>query len=148
MKLNKEYTKTRNSFRDNTEYRILANRAYNRIYTLEKLSLAERKQARSRWVEAMKNEEIIEGIIEGLFIGEYGEEEYYAACLIMCMNANANHAAKFGELIAGVEYGCPPSFARSGWKMLSIQEQANVNAAVLRAAAKWFLIKVLEKGDK
>jgi hypothetical protein len=147
MKLNKVESQKKNEFNSNTEYRILANRCWDKIYKLEQAPLAKRKEARKNWITAMRNEEVIRGIIGGLFYGEYGEEAYYAAALIMCMNANANHAAKFGELIAGVEYQCPPRFARSGWNTLSAVEQSAVNAAVITEAAKWFTLKILAPED-
>jgi len=143
MKLTKEQKEKRNAFRDCFTFKLEAGRAWQRINKLSSAPLAERQESRKDWIDAMKNPALIEERVSWMFNGDYGADAYYAACLIMCMNAGANKVAQLGALLAGLDWNCPPDFARDGWKRLTPDQQAAVNQAVERAALAGFQREVL-----
>lgn len=93
--------------------------------------LTERQEARSEWLDALKNTpEIIAERVGWLLDGNYGYGSHIEAQNV-ATNKRMNRAAWMGITIAALEWQCPSNFARSAWNKLTPEEQKAVNDAIM-----------------
>lgn len=110
---------------------------WNRVAELKKEPLHERKQSANEFYEAMKsdghtNDNMVAERIGWLLDGNYGQEEYNQAHRILKMSGRANKVAQLSNMIAVLEWSCPPEMAVKMWKKLTAAEKAALDAAIKR----------------
>jgi len=107
------------------------------VWQLRDAPLAERKEARADWLEAMRNErDIIAERLLWLFQGAYGKGAQLEAERISG-NARMNQEAALGQLLAAVEWQCADSEARKAWGELSAEDAEAVTKTFATGLARY-----------
>ncbi len=115
---------------ENKEYEYQERIRLNKqIRYIESAPIAERREARQDWTEAMKDPANVANRIDWLLDGSYGYGSYIVAREVLT-RTRMNRVAFFAQLLAALEYRCPANFARAAWNRLSENEQKAVNAAI------------------
>lgn len=91
--------------------------------------LADRRAARKAWAAALLDPELLEHRAQWLMDGNYGWGAGLAAAEIQAQK-RGNRTAALAQLLAAVEWQCPPSFAREAFTKLSKAAQRRANAAI------------------
>jgi len=104
---------------------------YRKIRDCESQSLVDRRAARADWAEAMLNVELIETRVHWIFEGCYG----WGACdrALAIREGRGNRIAALGQLLAALDWNCPPREAASAWKALKPAQCLAVDRAIARA---------------
>lgn len=101
---------------------------------ISKAPLSDRQAARKEWLDALVNDsDLIRERISWLFEGCYGKGAYDAAWKIAESSERNNKTAQIGQLIAAMEWRCPPDFARKAWVSLTPERQRLVNVVIQSA---------------
>jgi len=109
----------------------------NALALVAQQSLAERKEAKREWLDAMKTSpELVAERVGWLLQGCYGWGSMDAARKI-ARNKRMNRVAALAQLIASYEWQCPSREAASAWNSLSAVEQIHVNDAILATMTDW-----------
>lgn len=104
-----------------------------KLQEIERAPLADRREARTEWAEALKTPALIRERVEWLLDGCYGKGAYDRAHEIRNGSARMNKTAQLGQLIAALEWQCPSAFAREAWNGLAFEEQLAVTEAIQEA---------------
>lgn len=102
------------------------------ISDLEHAPLAERREAKALWLEALRAPRLLRERAEWLMAGSYG------AGPLIDVNASlarrrVNHIAYVAQALAAAEWMCPPREARIAYSALTPAEQVAANEAILAA---------------
>lgn len=102
------------------------------ISDLEHAPLAERREAKALWLEALRTPRLLRERAMWLLAGNYG------AGPLIDVNANlarrrASHIAFVAQALAAAEWMCPPREARAAFNSLTPAEQTAANEAILAA---------------
>ena len=103
------------------------------LHAVDTAPLAERREAREAYREAMAETHAIIGErVEWLIEGCYGYGACDAAARILAAK-RGNKVAQLGALVAALEWRCPAKFANQAWNTLTPKQQAAVTRAIVRA---------------
>lgn len=94
-------------------------------------SLADRRAAKADWAEAMLNVELIEQRVHWIFKGCYGWGATDRALAIR--EGRGNRIAALGQLLACLDWNCPPREAAAAWKALKPAQRLAIDRAIARA---------------
>lgn len=115
-----------------TEAQYLANeqrKMLRRVADIENAPLADRREARKDWSEAIAAlPEMVAERVGWLLDGNYGKAEQIEA--LACLKGRGNSVARLSLLIALFEWNCPNAFARAAWRSLSAEAKAKLDEAV------------------
>jgi hypothetical protein len=98
---------------------------------IRKAPLADRRDARASFLNALRDPEIVGERLTWLINGSYGYGEMLLAKRVL-QNPRMNRAAALTQLVAAFEWRCPEDFARDAWKQLSKREQTALQRAIDR----------------
>lgn len=102
------------------------------IMRVERAPLVERRAARTEWMGALHDPEMIGERVGWMLNGSYGKGAYDAAREILA-RPRMNVIAWMSITIAALEWGCPAAFAREAWSKLSQVERDKVDLAIRQA---------------
>lgn len=105
--------------------------AFARTMEIERAPLADRREARKEWAEAMRDPELVAERISWLLAGHYGYGQMQQAKAALA-NKRLNREAALTQLVARYEWLCPGNFARDAWNDLTRAEQKAISAAVAK----------------
>jgi len=104
---------------------------YAKLRDCESQPLADRRAAKADWAEAMLNVELIEQRVEWIFNGSYGWGATDRALAIR--EGRGNRIAALGQLLACLDWNCPPREAAAAWKALKPAQRLACDRAIARA---------------
>src|SRR6185369_2554225 len=111
---------------EQNEARLLA----AQIREVELAPLADRRDARNGWHEAIKTfPDLVAERVSWIINGSYG----YGACIAakrIVDSPRMNQADALSQLVAALEWNCPSAFAREAFLSLSNAEQKRINDAI------------------
>jgi hypothetical protein len=110
--------------------------ATRRATEIERAPLADRKEAKAAFFQAMKNPTLIAERIGWMFDGNYGKGVQMQAQRILAGGKRSNKAAWVTQLVAVHEWQCPARMAADAWHVLSAKEKKALGAAVDAEIAK------------
>lgn len=116
-----------------TDHEYEANEArsfHKQLADVEKAPLSDRKESAERFLEAMRDPELVAERINWLLAGNYGYGAMQAAKRILHLGKRANKSAHLTHMIGALEWQCPARLASAAWKKMSTAEKAALNAAV------------------
>jgi hypothetical protein len=94
--------------------------------------LADRREAEANWRAAMRTPDLVAERVRWLLAGHYGYGAYRRAWNI-AESPRMNRAVALGQMIAAIEWRCPPAHAARAWRSLAAADQNAVNDAILAA---------------
>lgn len=98
---------------------------------VEQGSLAERRESCANWSRAMAEDpHIVAERCGWLLDGNYGYGAMKAAQRVMVSHKGANKVATLSQMIAALEWQCPPRMAVAAWKKLSPAQKTRLQAAI------------------
>ena len=108
----------------NTEYELREAQEYQKqIRETEKAPLSERNEAASEFLDALRNPTLVAERIDWIIEGNYGYGAMQAAKRVLGQSARANKIAQLSQMVAALEWRCPPRAAVAAWKKLSAQDK-------------------------
>lgn len=99
---------------------------------VELAPLADRRAARKAWGSALLDPDLLYERACWLLGGNYGYGAALAAAEIQAQK-RGNRTAALAQLLAALEWQCPPGFAREAFVKLGKAAQRRANAAMNRA---------------
>lgn len=112
------------------EQRELMN-AHRRLREFEQASLADRKDAQAKFLDAMANDPALVGErMSWMLNGDYGRGEMQMAKRVVAAGGRTNKRAQLTHLIGAFEWQCPAAMAIAAWKKLTKAQQAALDAVV------------------
>jgi len=107
--------------------------ASQKLRSIEKAPLAERKEAAAAFLTAMREQpQIVAERIEWLLGGDYGFGPMQLAKRVL-NSPRMNRSAALTHMIAAFEWSTPSAMAVAGWKTLTKGQQAALERAVQTA---------------
>lgn len=114
----------------NEQYHIAElERAWREKEAIEKAPLADRKEGRTAWAEALKDPNRIAERIAWLLNGDYGYGQMVRATEA-ANNTRMNRVAFLSTEIACYEWRCPYTYAVTEWKKLTKKAQGELAKAI------------------
>lgn len=102
----------------------------------ERAPLADRREARAEFAEALKNPDLIGERVHWLIQGNYGYGSYRAAREV-CKNKRMNREAWLCTTIANLEWQCPVRWASAEFMKLTDDQKRRVTEFVNSAILFW-----------
>lgn len=105
-------------------------RLTTQLRAIEMSPLADRKEARRSYGNALQTPEAIAQAVSWIIDGNYGYAPYVRARQILAMGPRANKLAALCILAAALEWSCPAAMARQAYNALTPMQKKAVTALV------------------
>ena len=120
-------------------------RALQAIRDREQATLADRREARVDYAEALRLPGLVAERIGWLLGGSYGYGEMRLAERI-AGNPRCNRVAGLSLLVASCEWQCPGRFAAEEWHRLTQDEQVLLTVSITAELEEWDATRHTEEG--